>query len=62
MNSPFINTKAVLERYHLKASRTLKNWQESRGFPKPIGIRSGAQSLYRLADIEAWEASLEDVA
>lgn len=54
----FLPARHVLDRYRI-SQMTLWRWvaDDSMGFPKPVYL--GRYRYWRIADIEAWEASQE---
>mgnify|MGYP003611968217 CR=1 FL=1 len=55
MASAYMTTTQVCKRFGNIASRTLKRWQDSRKFPKPVITAKGSPSMYSLDDIVKWE-------
>ncbi len=55
-STPHLTTADVRQRYKI-SDMTLGRWVADRGFPRPMRI--GRRTYWRLADIEAFEASLQ---
>lgn len=63
MNHPEMYTTSDLCDRYGRSSETLKRWQTSRGFPRPVVQGGhGAQSRWRRSDIKAWEDRQTQVA
>jgi hypothetical protein len=50
----FYTTDELKFRYNRKATRTLKEWQDKRGMPKPMPFSQGG-NLYSKDAIHQWE-------
>jgi hypothetical protein len=50
----FISTSELCARYRI-SSRTLARWRTSRTYPEPALSTVGAEHLYLMEDVEAWE-------
>ena len=57
MQTTFLTDKQVAERFGVSRG-TPWRWIKEDGFPPPVKLSAGC-TRWRLADIEAWEASRE---
>ena len=57
MHSPYLKTAEVGQRYGGVSPRTIYRWQETRNFPKPAISYRGGSNLWKVSDLEKWEAS-----
>lgn len=55
----YLSTAQVCDRFGGVSGRTIKRWQSTNKFPKPVISTRGAVSLYKLADIQAWESKIK---
>lgn len=51
----FYTTEDLKIRYNRRATRTLKEWQEKKGMPKPVPFSQGGCNLYSKDAIHQWE-------
>lgn len=57
MSEPYLKTLEVGKRYGGVSPRTIHRWQETRNFPKPAISYRGGSNLWKVSDLEKWEAS-----
>ncbi len=55
MEADYISTSELAARYR-RSSRTIARWRREAGFPAPAYPSSGAENLYRVDEVLAWEA------
>jgi len=54
----YLKTTSVTERYGV-TDETINRWINSDGFPRPI--RVGGHKLWKIDDLESWEANKHEV-
>lgn len=54
----YFTAEELAQRFH-RTTRTIRRWQDSRGFPAPFISGRGTKGLWRREEVEAWEASDE---
>lgn len=54
-DSTFVTAEQVRSRYHISPA-TLWRWEHDNNSGFPVPLKVAAKKLYRLTDLEAWEA------
>ncbi|MCY1286648.1 hypothetical protein D9M71_352090 [compost metagenome] len=55
MQKKFITAKELMARYQ-RSRRTIDRWVAENGFPKPALAGQGVTCMWRVEEVEAWEA------
>lgn len=50
----YLSTQELMDRYG-KSRTTIWNWQQKRGFPKPLSFSTPSSAFYDPEAVEAWE-------